>query len=173
MDLLDQIENSLDAYKHARGLGNDRSAFAQRLHIEQNCVSWMRDLVAECRAYRKFSMTADTVATLVKTHEGKPLKLIYMCSPYKGNKKANIAAARQYCFNAIANGYIPIAPHVMFYDILDDDDPGQRAVGMKMGIELLRFCSEVWVFGSRISDGMLKEIVLAQTLKIPVRRMDE
>jgi hypothetical protein len=56
----------------------------------------------------------------------------------------------------------------MYYDILDDDDPGQRAVGMKIGLELLRFCRELWVYGGKISEGMCAEIALAEVLKIPV-----
>jgi len=170
---LEQIETSISSYRHSLDLKNGRAAYAQRLHIEQNCVSWLSELTAECKVHRKFGMTADTATMLAAKYQGEPLNLVYICSPYKGNKKANIAAARQYCIDAIADGYIPIAPHVMFYDILNDDDPGQRAVGMKMGLELLHFCRELRVYGGRISEGMRGEITLAKALKIPVINQKE
>lgn len=171
LDIVDQVENSISFYRDSLGNKNGRAARAEQTYIEQNCVTWLSQLVLECKAHREFGMTADTVAMLTATQQGEPLKLVYVCSPYKGNKKANIAAASQYCLDAIAAGYIPIAPHVMFYGILNDDDPGQRAVGMKIGLELLRFCQELRVYGSRISDGMRGEIALAEALKISVRRM--
>ena len=172
MDLLDQIENSLGSYNHAFEIENGRSAYAQRRHIENNCPAWLAQLVRECQAYRKFGMTADTAAAIYALHEENPLKLVYVCSPYKGDRKANIEAARGYCLEAMAEGYIPIAPHVMYYGIIDDDDPGQRAIGRKIGLELLRFCRELRVYGSVTSEGMRSEIATAEAIKIPVRRMD-
>lgn len=170
-DIVDQVENSISFYRESLDNKNGRAARAQQTYIEQNCITWLSQLVLECKVHREFGMTVDTVAMLTATQHGELLKLVYVCSPYKGNKKVNIATARQYCLEAIAAGYIPIAPHVMFYGTLDDDDPGQRAVGMKIGLELLCFCQELWVCGNRISDGMRGEIALAEALKILVRRM--
>ena len=53
--------------------------------------------------------------------------------------------------------------------MLDDSDPEQRAIGLKLGHRLLSVCQEVWVCGGRISSGMAGEIALAENLGIPVR----
>lgn len=38
---------------------------------------------------------------------------------------------------------------------------------MKMGLDLLKLCSEIWVYGQP-SDGMKTEILIAESLGIPV-----
>lgn len=167
MDLLDKIDNALDAYSHALQINNGHSAFSQRQYIENNSVSWLHTLITECRAHRTYGMTADTAAQLSASGE-TPKQLVYVCSPLRGNIRANVKAARGYCEEVIAAGYIPIAPHVMFYGICNDRIPEQRAAGMSMGIELLRMCRELWIFGPSISRGMQTEIKQAQFLKIPV-----
>ena len=53
--------------------------------------------------------------------------------------------------------------------MLDDSEPEQRAIALKLGHSLLSVCQEVWACGSRISSGMVGEIALAETLCIPVR----
>lgn len=53
--------------------------------------------------------------------------------------------------------------------MLDDSEPEQRAIALKLGHRLLSVCQEVWACGSRISSGMAGEIALAETLCIPVR----
>ncbi len=40
--------------------------------------------------------------------------LVYICSPYSGDVKANVKAARKYCRYAVDKGYMPIAPHLLF-----------------------------------------------------------
>jgi hypothetical protein len=84
-------------------------------------------------------------------------KLIYICSPLAGDIDNNIKKAIGYCKKAINEGKIPIAPHVYLTRILDDTIPGERETGMTYGMELLKLCDELWVFGSP-STGMKKEI---------------
>lgn len=62
-----------------------------------------------------------------------------------------------------------IAPHLLYPQMLDDSEPEQRAIALKLGHRLLSVCQEVWACGSRISSGMAGEIALAETLCIPVR----
>lgn len=173
-DPLVEAKTSIENYSHALSLGNGHSAFAQRLHIEQNCVTWLDGMIAECAAHREFGITAATAAALAAAPLPEaPLYPVYVCSPCRGNVRKNIAAARGYCSYVISEGFIPIAPHVMFSGILEDDNPDERAAGMRMGKEMLRYCRELWIFGSRVSEGMRAEIELAKYLKIPVRRIDE
>ena len=55
-------------------------------------------------------------------------------------------------------GYIPIAPHLLFPQFLNDSDPKERELGLFFGNALLSKCVEMFVFGSRISEGMEAEI---------------
>ncbi len=168
-DTLEKAENAVANFRHALEIENGSSAYVNLRNIERNSMAWIPELAAECKAYRKFAMTAATVSALAATCEKDPQKLIYVCSPCRGNVKVNIAAARRYCYEVIGAGYVPIAPHVMFDGMLDDNLPDERAAGMRMGLELLRFCSELWAYGPYVSFGMRKEIELAEALKIPVK----
>ena len=96
------------------------------------------------------------------------MKLVYVCSPYRGNIEHNTARARRYCRFAITQKAVPIAPHILFTQFLDDDIPEERQIGLQQGLELLKHCDEIWVFGERISEGMQGEIAAAQQLGIPI-----
>ena len=84
--------------------------------------------------------------------------IVYICSPYAGDRETNTAAARRYCRFAVEAGYIPIAPHLLFPQFLNDSDPKERELGLFFGNALLSKCVEMFVFGSRISEGMEAEI---------------
>ena len=84
--------------------------------------------------------------------------IVYICSPYAGDTAANTEATRRYSRFAVEIGYIPIAPHLLFPQFLNDDDPEERRLGLFFGNAIMSKCSEVWVFGDRISSGMAAEI---------------
>ena len=69
--------------------------------------------------------------------------IVYICSPYAGDIEANIAAARRYSRLAVDAGYIPIAPHLLFPQFLDDANPKERELGLFFGNALMSKCSEV------------------------------
>lgn len=84
--------------------------------------------------------------------------IVYICSPYSGDVVANVENARRYSRFAVDSGYIPIAPHLLFPQFLDDENPKERALGLFFGNALMSKCSEVWVFGDFVSPGMEAEI---------------
>lgn len=84
--------------------------------------------------------------------------IVYICSPFAGDIEKNVETARRYSRYAMDAGYIPIAPHLLFPQFLNDDDPEERRLGLFFGNAVMSKCSEVWVFGDRISDGMAAEI---------------
>ena len=88
--------------------------------------------------------------------------IVYICSPYSGDVEKNVEAAQKYSRFAVDTGYIPIAPHLLFPQFLNDSDPKERSLGLFFGNALMSKCSEVWVFGSRISSGMEAEIKRAK-----------
>ena len=76
-------------------------------------------------------------------------RLVYICSPCRGEVEKNIIKAQGYCREAVElfPDVIPIAPHVYFTQFLNELEPAERAEGMEMGIALLDMCSEIWVYG--------------------------
>ena len=52
--------------------------------------------------------------------------IVYVCSPYSGDIDANILNARRYCRFAVDSGCIPIAPHLLFPQFMNDADETER-----------------------------------------------
>ena len=96
------------------------------------------------------------------------MKIIYVCSPLKGDIRQNIDNALEYCRRVTLEGNVPIAPHAYFTSFLDDTVPHERRAGMEMGMELLKHADELHVFGNVISEGMQNEIDYAEANGIPV-----
>jgi len=95
--------------------------------------------------------------------------LVYICSPFRGDEERNVQAALRYCRHAILEGKMPIAPHVWLPRFLNDSDRDQRELALNFGKWLMRFCSELWVFGKHISFGMEDEIKVAKKRGIPIK----
>ena len=91
-----------------------------------------------------------------------------MASKYAGDVDANVEAAIGYCRRVIEAGYMPIASHLLYPQILNDDDSKEREIGLMFGLALLRLCDEVWVFGP-VSPGVSREIDEAKRLKKRLR----
>lgn len=99
-------------------------------------------------------------------------KLVYICSPCRGDYTKNIQSARVYCAWVMMNFpcIIPIAPHIYFTQFLNDKLPDERALGMEAGLALLDMCDELWVYGlDDPSVGMKAEIEYAREHGIPIR----
>ena len=99
-------------------------------------------------------------------------KLVYICSPCRGEVEKNIIKAQGYCREAseLFPDVIPIAPHVYFTQFLNELEPAERAEGMEMGIALLDMCAEIWVYGiENPSEGMKAEIEYAKEHGITIR----
>ena len=99
--------------------------------------------------------------------------LVYICFPYAGNVEQNVNMARVYSRFAVKNTCIPLAPHLLYPQFMDDGSPAERELALFMGLVLLTKCEQVWVFGGVISAGMAAEIAKAEKKKIPVRYFTE
>lgn len=98
--------------------------------------------------------------------------LVYICSPLSGDVPGNQERARKYSRFAVDKGAIPLAPHLLFPQFMDDSDPAERDLALYMDIILLSKCGEVWVFGETISRGMAVEIEKAKRKGKPIRYFD-
>ena len=74
--------------------------------------------------------------------------VVYVCSPYSGNVEENVQNARHYCRFALENRTIPLAPHLLYPQFMDDNDPAERYLATHtINYVLLGKCRELWVFG--------------------------
>ena len=97
------------------------------------------------------------------------MKLVFICSPYRGEVETNTSRARRYCYFAHTQGVAPVAPHLHNPQFLDENLPDERKAGIDIGMEYLRRADELWCFGDRLSEGMELELQAAQQMKLPVR----
>lgn len=120
--------------------------------------------------------TPQQALSIIKT-EKEAMKtyrpLVYVCSPYSGNVAGNVENARRYCRFAFEQGCIPIAPHLLFTQFLDDSNPRERELGLHFGNVLMSQCREVWVFGDIISPGMDAEIRRARWKNYRLKFFDD
>ena len=121
--------------------------------------------VVSKRLARKLTM----LARQGKQKEEAPMKLVFICSPYRGDVEANTARTKRYCYFAHTQGVAPVAPHLHNPQFLDENFPDERQAGIAIGIEYLRRADELWCFGDRLTEGMVLELQAAQQLKIPIR----
>lgn len=123
-----------------------------------------------------YDPTAFGALSVIETEE-KALRafrpIVYICSPFSGDVDGNVAAAQRYSRFAVDKGYIPVAPHLLFPQFLDDNDPKERQLGLFFGNALMSKCAEVWVFGSTISAGMETEIKRAKWKDYRLRYFNE
>ncbi len=102
----------------------------------------------------------------------KKKPLVFICSPYRGNIEHNTRRAQKYCRFAISKKTVPFAPHLHYTRFLNDSIRKERNIGISCGVEILKRCDELWVFGDKITEGMAREIEAAKRLGIPVRRVN-
>lgn len=95
--------------------------------------------------------------------------LVYICNPLSGDVETNIERARAFCRFALEQGQIPLAPHLLFPQLMDDDDPAERELAIFMDVVLLGKCSELWVLGETVSAGMQAEIDVVKKRRQPIR----
>ena len=101
------------------------------------------------------------------------MPLIYICSPLSAPTRAEMLtnAAKANAYMAMAEqefGCRAVAPHAYLPYLLDDRVPEERALALEFGQKLLALCSQMVVYGSRISEGMKAEIAAAERRGIPV-----
>lgn len=105
--------------------------------------------------------------------EARYRPLVYICSPFSGKVKRNKRKARKYCRFALEQHTIPFAPHLLFPQFMDDNNPKERQTAMFMNMVMLGKCEQLWVFGENYSNGMKEEIRKAKERKKKIRYFTE
>lgn len=99
--------------------------------------------------------------------------IVFISSPFAGEVECNVSKAQDYCRFAVSKGCIPIAPHLLFPQFMDDADQTQRDLALFMGMVLMAKCAEMWVFGSYISKGMAVELEKAKSRNMVIHYFSE
>ena len=97
------------------------------------------------------------------------LPLVYVCSPYAGDVENNVANAKKYSRFTVENNAIPVTPHLLYPQIMDDANEQDREMAMHFNYVLLGKCTELWVFGGVVSRGMAREINVAKKRRMKIR----
>lgn len=112
------------------------------------------------------------MAGLYKPDEFRPL--VYICSPYRGDTEKNTEKARKYSRFAVESKAIPMTPHLLYPQFMDDSNPEERYLAIHViNYVLIGKCQEMWVFGEDISEGMGREIALAEKRRMKIRYFTE
>ena len=106
---------------------------------------------------------------MVEKRKGSYRPLVYICSPYAGNVEANVRNAKRYSRFAFEQNVIPVTPHLLYPQFMNDDNKAEREAAMHFNYVLLGKCDELWVFGDVISAGMAYEISVANRRKQKIR----
>ena len=97
------------------------------------------------------------------------MKRVFICSPYSGDIDTNTAVAIRLCRQALEAGHAPIAPHLLYPQMLPEDMEGRKQ-GIACGLAWLDVCDEVWIYAAgQITDGMWQEINHARHVGKPIR----
>lgn len=104
------------------------------------------------------------------TVQKRYMPMVYICSAYRGDVEENVRKARTYCRYAVDKGVIPIAPHLLLPQFMEEET--ERELAMFMDIAMLSKCKELWVFGEPTA-GMQNEISYAKRKQMTVRYFNE
>lgn len=90
------------------------------------------------------------------------MKKVFICSPFRAGtseqRHKNLSNAINLCRLAIKDGCAPFAPHLLYPQMLDDNNMQERDTGIEAGIAFLEACHEIWILHCAPTEGMQKEI---------------
>lgn len=96
---------------------------------------------------------------------------VFICSPLAGNIPLHTAYARECLRDSLFRGEYPFVPHLLYPQVLDDQDPSQRKLALIAGAHWLAKSQKLLVYEDLgISQGMRGEIQVANDLSIPIER---
>ena len=112
-----------------------------------------------------------TAHRAIRNADSRYRPVVYVCSPYRGDTEKNAANARRFSRFALEAGYIPICPHIYLPQFVSEET--ERELALFIGIVLLTKCEQIWVFGTRRTEGMKAEIEKARSRGMKERYFTE
>ena len=96
-------------------------------------------------------------------------KVVCLESPYAGDVENNLKYARRAMRDSMERGEAPFASHLLYTQVLNDDNPIERNAGIALGYAWMDYADEVVVYKDYgISEGMMLAIERAKSNDIPV-----
>ena len=92
------------------------------------------------------------------------MEKVYIISRYSADtrkeRRFNREVAKYFCRNILRDGKRPVAPHLYYTQFCDDNDPGERALGLEFAIKDLDECDSflLVIIDGVISAGMRGEV---------------
>lgn len=100
------------------------------------------------------------------------MKLVIVESPYKGNlfqRWLNKRYARKCILDCLLRGESPLASHLLYTQVLNDQIPEERKIGIESGLAWVAHADVMAIYIDRgISGGMCSAELRANRLGIPV-----
>lgn len=106
------------------------------------------------------------------------MKKVFVSSKLRGDIALNMDWARSYCRLVVDDyGFMPIAPHIIFTQFMNDDIEEHRDLALEFCKKLVEECDEIWVIirselvndeHDGISEGMRIEIEHAKKFDKPI-----
>lgn len=103
-------------------------------------------------------LTAGTAIARTAEAENIYRPLVFICTHYVTDVIGNSVTAHRYCRFAISQKAIPVAPYLLYPQLLGNTDPDERALGYFFSKVLLSKCREMWVF----SDGRMSPVMRSE-----------
>lgn len=98
------------------------------------------------------------------------VKIVFVAHPISGDIKGNIKKVLAICEEIHSDEIIPVVPYLVSLQYLNDEVVEDRELGISANLVCFHrgFIDELWLFGDKISSGMVEEIRLALELGIPI-----
>lgn len=97
------------------------------------------------------------------------MKLVVIESPYKGDVEGNAAYARQCMTDCLARNEAPLVSHLLYTQVLDDNDPEDRRKGIDAGHAWIPYADLVVAYMDRgLSGGMKFGLAVAKLTGVQV-----
>ena len=104
------------------------------------------------------------------------MRRVIVESPFAGNREANLAYAKEALRDSLDRGEAPLASHLIYPRVLNDDFEAERRLGITAGHSWIPAADAVVVYADLgVSPGMQRGISAARVAGIPVeiRRIRE
>lgn len=97
------------------------------------------------------------------------MRRVIVESPYAGSVDDNMAYARVCIRDCLQRGEAPIASHLLFTQVLCDEIPAERDLGIAAGLAWIAVADAMVVYIDRgVSNGMRTAMRQAQRASLPV-----
>lgn len=127
----------------------------------------------------RYAKEDDAPPTGPKPGRKSDRRVVYIATPWRTapghGRAARLDYVRRAVQDSLARGESPVAPHMLFHGLLDDDKADERAAGMDAGMAALWACERLAVYEDHdVTEGMEREIEAAREMGMPIdyRRID-